>query len=425
MSGENKQEKTKNKPFINWLNRAGKAWKDFWDKPVTVQYAYNPHAVVGNGGAPFQTTQRRGDFATQTAAAVAIPATAAGVATVGVVPTLVGMGVGIGAGAAGSAGGSKLVELAGGDKNAQEMVGDIAGFTLGAIAGGKATHIPRVIKGTYETFSPQTDVLNRILHPITTVRVGNIQSKAKHILPKALYDQLLNKLKTVKYQSSGELAYSPSVNTIQGTMSLMNDDYGLAHEVGHVLTTPEMLKTIPIDGYYYNISAPRTYQYNPNTLHTSSTIQNEFYSDLFATQLGYKPSWFAPYRRIMRQRYKTTKPYIKERLFTNDPLEFKAPEAVQRSLSDPTPGFQKKLNVHKQNLQVVLKRRVKPEAEFILDQFNKFVIKYGIDENEVMQMLQDIGMLDYMDEAGISRSLITSKKQGGKINYLNLMGNGR
>jgi hypothetical protein len=56
MAGENKQEKTKNKPFINWLNRTGKAWKDFWDKPVTVQYAYNPHAVVGNGGAPFSTT---------------------------------------------------------------------------------------------------------------------------------------------------------------------------------------------------------------------------------------------------------------------------------------------------------------------------------------------------------------------------------
>jgi hypothetical protein len=49
------------------------------------------------------------------------------------------MGVGVGAGAAGSAGGSKLVELVGGDENAQEMVGDIAGFTLGAIAGGKAT----------------------------------------------------------------------------------------------------------------------------------------------------------------------------------------------------------------------------------------------------------------------------------------------
>ena len=133
---ENKKEPSK---FIEWLNKAGQSWKDFWDKPVTIQYAYNPHAVVGNGGTPFSTTQRRGDFATQTAAAVAIPATAAGVATIGVVPTLVGMGVGIGAGAVGSAGGSKLIELAGGDENAQEMVGDITGFTLGALAGGKAT----------------------------------------------------------------------------------------------------------------------------------------------------------------------------------------------------------------------------------------------------------------------------------------------
>ena len=58
---ENKKETSK---FIEWLNKAGKSWKDFWDKPVTVQYAYNPHAVVGNGGAPFSSTQRRGDFAT-------------------------------------------------------------------------------------------------------------------------------------------------------------------------------------------------------------------------------------------------------------------------------------------------------------------------------------------------------------------------
>ena len=133
---ENKKEISK---FIEWLNKAGQSWKDFWDKPVTIQYAYSPHAVVGNGGTPFSTTQRRGDFATQTAAAIAIPATAAGVATVGVVPTLVGMGAGMGAGIAADVGGSKLVELAGGDENAQEMVGDIAGFTLGAIAGGKAT----------------------------------------------------------------------------------------------------------------------------------------------------------------------------------------------------------------------------------------------------------------------------------------------
>lgn len=135
---ENKKETSK---FIELLNKAGKFWKDFWDKPVTVQYAYNPHAVVGNGGTPFSTTQRRGDFATQTAAAIAIPATAAGVATVGVVPTLVGMGAGMGAGIAADVGGSKLVELAGGDENAQEMVGDIAGFTFGALAGGKATKV--------------------------------------------------------------------------------------------------------------------------------------------------------------------------------------------------------------------------------------------------------------------------------------------
>lgn len=133
---ENKKETSK---FIDWLNKAGQSWKEFWDKPVTVQYAYNPHAVVGNGGAPFSSTQRRGDFATQAAGALAIPATAAGVATVGLPATAIGMGAGIGAGAAGSAGGSKLVELAGGDENAQEMVGDITGFTLGAIAGGKAT----------------------------------------------------------------------------------------------------------------------------------------------------------------------------------------------------------------------------------------------------------------------------------------------
>jgi hypothetical protein len=42
----------------------------------------------------------------------------AGVATVGVVPTLVGMGAGMGAGIAADVGGSKLVELVGGDENA-------------------------------------------------------------------------------------------------------------------------------------------------------------------------------------------------------------------------------------------------------------------------------------------------------------------
>jgi hypothetical protein len=36
----------------------------------------------------------------------------------GIPTTVIGMGVGIGAGAAGAAGGSKLVELAGGDENA-------------------------------------------------------------------------------------------------------------------------------------------------------------------------------------------------------------------------------------------------------------------------------------------------------------------
>lgn len=112
---ENKKEPSK---FIDWLNKAGQSWKEFWDKPVTVQYAYNPHAVVGNGGAPFSSTQRRGDFATQAAGALAVPATAVGIATVGLPATAVGTGVGIGAGTAGSVGGSKLVKLAGGDENA-------------------------------------------------------------------------------------------------------------------------------------------------------------------------------------------------------------------------------------------------------------------------------------------------------------------
>ena len=56
MATENKQDKPKDRSFIKWLNKAGKAWKDFWDTPVTIQYAYNPHAVVGNGGTPFSTT---------------------------------------------------------------------------------------------------------------------------------------------------------------------------------------------------------------------------------------------------------------------------------------------------------------------------------------------------------------------------------
>jgi hypothetical protein len=115
MATENKKETSK---FIELLNKAGKSWKYFWDKPVTVQYAYNPHAVVGNGGTPFSSTQRRGDFATQAVGALAVPATAVGVSAIGIPATVISTGVGIGAGAAGAAGGSKLVELAGGDENA-------------------------------------------------------------------------------------------------------------------------------------------------------------------------------------------------------------------------------------------------------------------------------------------------------------------
>lgn len=178
MSTENKQEKTKDKPFINWLNKAGQSWKDFWDTPVTIQYAYNPHAVVGNGGAPFSTTQRRGDFATQTAAAVAIPATAAGVATVGVVPTLVGMGAGMGVGTAADVGGAKLVELAGGDENAQEMVGDIAGFTFGTLAGGKATKATTNYLNFWNSqLSPESiyTVMAEGLAPTTTQNYGLVK----------------------------------------------------------------------------------------------------------------------------------------------------------------------------------------------------------------------------------------------------------
>jgi hypothetical protein len=36
-----------------------------------------------------------------------------------------------------------------------------------------------------------------------------------------------------------------------------------------------------------------------------------------------------------------------------------------------------------------------------------------------------MGLLDYMDNVGISLSFINSKKSGGTINYLNLMKNGK
>jgi hypothetical protein len=49
---------------------------------------------------------------------LAVPATAVGVSAIGIPATVISTGVGIGAGAAGAAGGSKLVELAGGDENA-------------------------------------------------------------------------------------------------------------------------------------------------------------------------------------------------------------------------------------------------------------------------------------------------------------------
>ena len=127
----------KNK-IIRGLNRFGAKWNNFWSQPVQITYAHGPHDVVGNGGQPYTTTNTLGQATALTAGAVAAPALAIGAVTA-FPETAAGLTVGAALDYAGRKGGEKVVELIGGDENAQEAVGDIVGFGAGMFGGGLAS----------------------------------------------------------------------------------------------------------------------------------------------------------------------------------------------------------------------------------------------------------------------------------------------
>ena len=139
------QQTSKDLGVTDKLNQASAAWKEFWDKPMTIQYAHNPYEVVANKG-PQEITQRRGDVAKQVALASSVPALAAGVAAVGVPATISGLTIGTATGAAGSYGGKKAAQFIGLDKNAQELAGNIAGTITGFYGLTKGVQFPKNYK---------------------------------------------------------------------------------------------------------------------------------------------------------------------------------------------------------------------------------------------------------------------------------------
>lgn len=134
------QQTSKDLGVTDKLNQASAAWNEFWDKPMTIQYAHNPYEVVANKG-PQEVTQRRGDVVKQVALASSVPALAAGVVTAGVPATISGLTIGTATGAAGSYGGKKTAQFIGLDKNAQELAGNIAGTITGLYGGAGAANV--------------------------------------------------------------------------------------------------------------------------------------------------------------------------------------------------------------------------------------------------------------------------------------------
>lgn len=307
------------------------------------------------------------------------------------------------------------------------------GMLLGGIAGGligKGGY--GAIKGAYQTFGPETDIINRLKHPITTLRVGNMQGKLKEHLPKELYDDFLNKLKTIKYKGGFDLGYDPTNNIIEGVFSPFNNNTSLAHELGHVITLPKMEQGLPVKGYYYNISAPNTYNYSLSNLSSLSLNQNEFYSDLIAAKLGYKTSPFIqkiwsflyPEAKNIKFRQKQVEPYIKESLFTNNPTEYKN-AALSRPLN--TLQNKKRLDLYKKNFETSMDASHSQDNWYLfrynLERFFKFIKDYGINEQEAFDFLENIGVLQHQKKFNLTPTDVYKPKQykqGGKINYLNL-----
>lgn len=130
---------SKNIGLTDAINSAGKSWKEFWDKPMTVRYAYSPYEVVGNGGKPNETTQRRGDIVKEATAAVSAPAIMAGAATTGVPATIGGLVLGAGGAYVGDKTGQGIGYMLGTDENGTELLSDGLEFVGGLYGGSKGT----------------------------------------------------------------------------------------------------------------------------------------------------------------------------------------------------------------------------------------------------------------------------------------------
>ena len=166
------QQTSKDLGVTDKLNQASAAWNEFWDKPMTIQYAHNPYEVVANKG-PQEVTQRRGDVAKQVALASSVPALATGIVTTGVPAIISGFTIGTATGAAGSYGGKKAAQFIGLDENAQELAGNIAG-TLSGLYGGT---------GPTRTIANRNIIAYNNVYPFGySLRSINLKGLAKDVL---------------------------------------------------------------------------------------------------------------------------------------------------------------------------------------------------------------------------------------------------
>ena len=199
------QQTSKDLGVTDKLNQASAAWKEFLDKPMTIQYAHNPYEVVTNNG-PHKVTQRRGDVVKQVALASSVPALAAGVVTAGVPATISGFTIGTATGLAGSYGGKKAAQFIGLDKNAQELAGNIAGTLTGLYGGaGAANVIAQRNRIAYNNITPFTysfkNVLNfkglikdtgkAFLSPFKQVKIINPFDKKRNFFTYSLPDDAI------------------------------------------------------------------------------------------------------------------------------------------------------------------------------------------------------------------------------------------
>lgn len=199
------QQTSKDLGVTDKLNQASAAWNEFWDKPMTIQYAHNPYEVVANKG-PQEVTQRRGDIVKQVALASSVPALAAGVVTAGVPATISGFTIGTATGAAGSYGGKKAAQFIGLDENAQELAGNIAG-TLTGLYGGAANVMAQRNRIAYNNITPfGYDFINNLnfrglikdtgrafIRPFKQVKVIGPFQKKGYFDPNLTRDQILSR----------------------------------------------------------------------------------------------------------------------------------------------------------------------------------------------------------------------------------------